>query len=100
MISSLALTPPAKPRYRVAMDFLDHLQWPAMAASLIAAWLVASQSKRRRKFGFGWFLASNALWIAWGWHAHAWALIALQIGLVLLNCRSVAKNTPGNGDSR
>lgn len=78
------------------MDVLNFLQWPAMVISVIAAWLVGSQSKRRRSHGFWWFLASNALWIAWGIHAHAWALIALQVALAVLNCRNVAKNTPSN----
>jgi hypothetical protein len=78
----------------LSMDNLNLLQWPAMAVSIIAAWLVGSQSKRRRSHGFWWFLVSNALWIAWGVHAHAWALITLQVALAALNCRNVAKNTP------
>ena len=63
-----------------------------MAATLLSAWLVAAQSKKRRKWGFWIFLLSNALWITWGWHDHAYALIALQIGLIILNARGVAKN--------
>ena len=63
-----------------------------MAVTLYAAWLVASQDKRRRERGFWWFVASNVLWIAWGWHAHAWALIALQFGLFALNLRGARKN--------
>ena len=31
---------------------LDALQWPAMAVTLIAAWLVGGQSARRRTWGF------------------------------------------------
>jgi hypothetical protein len=34
------------------------------------------------------------LWVAWGWHDHAYALILLQIGLAFLNIRGVAKNEP------
>jgi hypothetical protein len=64
----------------------------AMMASVVAGWLVASQSKRRRSAGFWWFMASNVLWIAWGWHAEARALIALQIALAILNMRGVRKN--------
>jgi hypothetical protein len=71
---------------------LESLQWPAMAVTLFAAWLVASRSARRRAHGFWWFIASNILWIIWGWHAHAWALIALQVGLFALNLRGAAKN--------
>jgi len=34
------------------MDILDLLQWPAMALTVVAAWLVASRSPRKRAFGF------------------------------------------------
>jgi hypothetical protein len=34
------------------MNDLDLIQSPAMLATVITAWLVASQSKRRREFGF------------------------------------------------
>lgn len=76
------------------MNDLDLIQWPAMIVTVTAAWLVASQSKRRREFGFWVFLLSNALWIVWGWHAHAYALIALQIALAALNVRGAHKNEP------
>lgn len=71
---------------------LDLLQWPAMAVTLVAAWLVGSRTRRRRVVGFWCFVASNLLWVGWGWHAHAWALIALQAGLFTLNLRGVSKN--------
>ena len=71
---------------------LDAVQWPAMAVTLFAAWLVASRNAKRRAHGFWWFIASNALWIVWGWHTQAWALIALQVGLFVLNVRGAAKN--------
>jgi hypothetical protein len=71
---------------------LDALQWPAMAVTLVAAWLVASRHKARRGAGFWWFIGSNVLWIVWAWHAHAWALIALQVGLFALNVRGALKN--------
>jgi len=67
------------------------LQWPAFVASLGAAWLVASNQAGRRNVGFWVFLLSNALWIAWGWHSRAFALIALQIGLAILNVRGLFK---------
>jgi hypothetical protein len=63
-----------------------------MLVTLVAAWLVASTRKSRREAGFWWFIASNILWIAWGWHAHAWALIALQVGLFAMNVRGAVKN--------
>lgn len=74
------------------MTAVDLLQWPAMAVTLLASWLVASRSARFRAWGFWTFLASNVLWIAWGWFAHAWALVALQFGLAAMNLRGAAKN--------
>lgn len=60
------------------MNWLDHLQWPAMVTTLLSAWLVAAQSKIWRRWGFWLFLLSNVLWIAWAWQAKAYALIVLQ----------------------
>jgi len=65
-----------------------------MAVTVLAAWLVASQRKQRRTIGFWTFLASNVLWIVWGWHDGAYALIALQVALAALNIRGVFKNDP------
>jgi len=76
------------------MDWLDLVQWPAMAVTVLAAWLVASNSKRRRQVGFWTFLASNVLWVVWGWHTDAYALIALQACLAALNIRGVKKAEP------
>lgn len=73
-------------------DWIEWLQWPAMAASIAAAWLVASTTARRRKVGFWVFLTSNVLWVAWGVHDGAWALVALQVALATLNIRGVRKN--------
>jgi hypothetical protein len=81
------------------MDYLHQLQWPAMIATVVAAWLIGSQSKPRRKVGFWCFLLSNALWIVWGWHDDAHALIVLQIALVALNIRGARKNEPGTAAS-
>ena len=77
------------------MEWIDHVQWPAMVVTLIAAYLVASLKKGQRQWGFWLFLLSNVLWIAWGWYASAYALIALQVGLAILNSRGVAKNETG-----
>ena len=74
------------------MEWMNHIQWPAMAVTLLSAWLVASLKKERRQWGFWLFLLSNVLWIVWGWHDGAYALIALQVGLAILNSRGVAKN--------
>ncbi|MGE8678458.1 MAG: hypothetical protein ACN6PE_07565 [Achromobacter marplatensis] len=73
----------------------DLLQWPAMATSLAAAWLVASRGQGKRNAGFWVFLLSNVLWIAWGLHDDAIALIALQLGLAAMNIRGVMKNKSG-----
>jgi hypothetical protein len=79
------------------MSYLDYLQWPAMAVTVIAAWLVASQAKHKREIGFWCFLLSNVLWTVWGWHAHAYALVVLQIALAALNIRGAYKNEPATG---
>jgi hypothetical protein len=63
-----------------------------MAVTVLAAWLVASRSGERRYAGFWVFLASNALWVIWGWHAHAYALIVLQIALAAMNIRGARRN--------
>lgn len=63
-----------------------------MVASVVAAWRVASPGQRDRRLGFWWFIASNALWIAWGWGAQAWALIVLQFALAGLNIRGIVRN--------
>ena len=70
-----------------------------MIATVFAAWLIGSQSKRKRKAGFWCFLLSNALWIVWGWHDDAHALIVLQIALVALNIRGARKNEPATAAS-
>lgn len=79
--------------------FINSLQWPAMLTTLVAAYLVGSQSRKKRNWGFLCFILSNALWIAWGWHAQAYALIVLQCGLFLMNLRGTKKNAPATGPS-
>lgn len=74
------------------MDWVDAIQWPAMLVTVVAAWLVASQKKFKRNWGFWLFLLSNVLWIVWGWHDKAYALIALQLCLAFLNIRGAKKN--------
>jgi hypothetical protein len=74
------------------MNYVDLVQWPAMVLTVLAAWLVGSRSARKRNIGFWVFLASNVLWVVWGWSARAWALIILQICLAVLNIRGAKKN--------
>jgi hypothetical protein len=76
------------------VNLLDLVQWPAMAVTVLAAWFVGNQSKHGRSWGFWLFLLSNLLWIVWSWHDHAYALIALQIALAIINIRGAHKNEP------
>jgi hypothetical protein len=46
----------------------------------------------RRGVGFWCFLDSNVLWIIWGWHTDAYALIVLQLCLAAMNSRGAKKN--------
>lgn len=75
-------------------DWINLVQWPAMAITLYAAYLLGSQRADRRIVGFSMFILSNVLWIAWGWHDQAWALIVLQLGLLAMNVRGIVKNEP------
>ena len=76
--------------------FLDFLQWPAMAVSLFAAFMIGSKKAGKRVFGFWMFILSNVLWIIWGVHDEAWALISLQVALMAMNIRGIFKNeAPG-----
>ena len=72
-------------------DWLDALQWPAMGVTIAASWLVGSTHRGRRRVGFWLFLLSNALWIAWGLHSGATALVVLQVALAAMNVRGMAK---------
>ena len=74
------------------MDWIDLLQWPAMLVTVVSTWLVGSDDAGRREVGFWLFLLSNALWIAWGWHDAAWALVALHVALAAFNIRGAKKN--------
>ncbi len=75
----------------MSFEWLDLLQWPAMAVTVMASWLVGSASEARRKWGFYVFVCSNVLWTLWGWTTGAWALIVLQLALFVLNLRGVRK---------
>jgi len=74
------------------IDFIDALQWPAMAVTVAAAWLVASRHPGCRRIGFYSFLVSNVLWVTWGWNDGAYALIALQCCLAVSNARGLYKS--------
>src|SRR6185503_6448298 len=74
------------------MDLIDALQWPAMVVTVIAAWLIASQRKFKRNWAFWLCLLSNVLWIVWGAHDRAYALIFLQLCRALLTTRGAIKH--------
>ena len=63
-----------------------------MVLTALAAWFVGNQSRWWRNTGFWLFLVSNFVWIIWGWHDHAYGLIALQIALAVINIRGAGKN--------
>lgn len=65
-----------------------------MVVTIVAAYLVGSEDKGRRQIAFWTYLASNALWITWGWHDGAWALIALNVCLAAMNIRGAKKAEP------
>ncbi|MFR0673456.1 hypothetical protein ACLUUI_04285 [Enterobacterales bacterium AW_CKDN230030176-1A_HGKHYDSX7] len=72
---------------------IDLLQWPAMALTVLAAWCIGSRRPNRRRVGFCCFIASNLLWVVWGWQLQAWALIVLQFVLCGMNLRGWKKNS-------
>ncbi|CAN7346633.1 hypothetical protein [Rhizobacter sp. LjRoot28] len=78
------------------MDLLSLLQWPAMAITVLSAWWVASTQQRKRLWGFWGYLVSNVLWVAWGWHTEAWALVLLQFCLAAMNVRGAWKASPAS----
>jgi len=69
----------------------EHLQWPAMATSLIASVLMTSSESKRRNIAFWLFLVSNVAWVGWGIHVKARALIAMQVGLIAINVVGMVK---------
>jgi hypothetical protein len=77
---------------KLSIELVDWLQWPAMVVTVAAAWMVASQKKSKRNWGFWVFILSNLLWIVWGAADGAYALIVLQLALAALNIRGTVKN--------
>lgn len=75
-----------------SLAYLDWVQWPAMAVTVLAAWLIGSQRPARRMTGFLSFILSNVLWVIWGLHVDAYALIVLQFCLCAMNLRGFKKN--------
>ena len=73
-------------------EFFAYLEWPAMAISLAAAWWLGSKRPEKRIVAFSLLIVGNVMWIAWGWGDSAYALIALNLGLMALNLRAIHKN--------
>ncbi len=70
---------------------LSLIQWPAMVVNILAVWLLTSQSKHKRHAGFLLSLVSNVLWVVWGLHVQAFAVLGLQVALATLNFRGARK---------
>jgi hypothetical protein len=64
-----------------------------MIVTLVAAWLIASRKKLKRNWAFWLFIVSNVLWIIWGLHDRAYALILLQVALAIMNVRGAGKTS-------
>ena len=73
------------------MDWISLLQWPAAILTVLGAWFVGSKRAGRRRLGFWIYLASNAVWVAWGIPASAYAVVALQAFLAVMNVRGMLK---------
>jgi hypothetical protein len=86
---AIALDPSAHSPSGIAL-----LQWPAMAVTLVGTWYLASTAKHWRLLGFWASIIANALWVAWGVHDHAYAVIAMNVTLAALNVRGVCKAQP------
>ena len=63
-----------------------------MAISLAAAYLLGSKRAEKRVIAFWMLTLGNVMWIAWGWGDSAYALIALNLGLMAVNLRAIHKN--------
>lgn len=62
-----------------------------MVINILSVWMLTSQSKGKRHAGFLLSLFSNLLWVIWGWHVQAFAVLGLQIALATLNIHGVRK---------
>lgn len=62
-----------------------------MVVNIVSVWLLTSQANGKRHAGFLLSLLSNVLWVIWGWHAQAFAVLVLQVALATLNFRGVRK---------
>ena len=63
-----------------------------MAVTVVASWLVASTAEGKRNAGFWVFLLSNVMWVVWGYHSGAPALMTLQACWTAMNIRGAIKS--------
>ena len=83
------------------MDFVELLQWPAMAITVLAAWFMGSIRAKRRIVAFWCFTAGTAIWVVWGLSHAAYGLITLEVIMALMNMRGLKKNlTQSKGEAR
>jgi hypothetical protein len=73
------------------MDYYNLLQWPAMVINILAVWLLTFQARHTRHAGFVLSLVSNVLWVIWGLHVQAFAVLGLQFALAAINIRGMQK---------
>ena len=62
-----------------------------MVINILSVWLLTCQTRRMRHAGFLFSLVSNVLWVIWGWHVEAFAVLGLQFALATINIRGVQK---------
>jgi len=67
-----------------------------MAVTIAASGLITSSELRRKNWGFWMFIASNVLWVVWGWQSGAYALVVMQFCLAAMNIRVAAKTDPSS----
>ena len=83
----------------VLHGMMNLVQWPAMTLTVIAAWLVTSQTKGKRRIGFWCFILSNVLWTLWGLHDGAYAIVVLQLALGVINIWGAYKTSEASKNS-
>ena len=84
----------ARRQFRSALAAVLCLMRRAAATSLDVVMHVVRESYMTQRIpgGFWLFLVSNVVWTVWGWHTHAYALVALQACLAITNIRGHRRN--------
>lgn len=73
---------------------IDILQWLGALLGVLGAPLVASRHAKVRRTGFGVWMGSNALLLAWASITGAWGLVAMQAFFSWSSWRGWRNNTP------